>query len=143
MGHTAENDVEIKFLPDCPQPIENGCSNIRVGEIVNFTATIKPVRCLSGDETRIIKIKPKGIDEVLTIKLTVPCTCECEKSGHVDFENNSQECSSAGNLECGVCDCNPERFGRKCECDKQSSLSDKVEGCKANPNDTSVCSGLY
>lgn len=137
------NEVEIKYSSNCPKPKENGCSNIHVGEIINFTASIRPIKCQNaGAFPQIIKIKPEGIGESLEIELEVLCECPCEKPNNPDFFPQSSECTKQGDLRCGVCSCNPGRFGRNCECDSTTSNTDDVSDCKQNINDTEICSGL-
>ncbi|KAK4879184.1 hypothetical protein RN001_007330 [Aquatica leii] len=137
------NDVEIKYSSTCLRPKENGCSNIHVGEIINFTASIKPLQCQpKGARPQLIKIKPEGIDETLEIELTVACDCACEQSGHPDFVLKSSNCTDQGDLKCGICNCYPGRFGRNCECDSSMSNTDDISVCKQNANSTEICSGL-
>ena len=64
------------------------------------------------------------------------CECACEQNA----ELGSSECNGQGNYTCGVCMCNPERYGEKCECDAQTQADDSL--CK-QPNSTNpdvVCS---
>lgn len=140
MRDNSGSDVEIKYIPSCSKPIPNGCSNIHVGEIVNFTAVIKPLKCPADGKPKIIKIKPGAVDEDLTLVLEVLCDCECQRKNHSDYVENAAECTSEGSLECGVCKCNPGRFGRNCECDKETSVSNDVSACKAS-NESEICSG--
>ncbi|KAF5269170.1 hypothetical protein FQR65_LT02470 [Abscondita terminalis] len=137
------NDVEIKYSSTCSKPKENGCNNIHVGEIISFTATIKPLQCQpQGSPPQLIKIKPEGIDESLDIELTVACHCGCEQSGHSDYIQKSSNCTDQGDLKCGICSCYPGRFGRNCECDSNTSNTDDVSACKQNENSTEICSSL-
>lgn len=137
------NEVEIKYSSTCSKPKENGCSNIHVGEIIDFTATIRPLQCQKpGSSPQLIKIKPEGIVESLEIELTVTCECPCEYNYHPDFISQSSNCTNQGDLKCGVCSCNPGRFGRNCECDRTTSITDDVTDCKPNENTTEICSGL-
>lgn len=129
----------MKYSSNCPKPKENGCTNVHVGETINFTASIRPLKCQSGSQ--IIKIKPEGIDESLEVELEVICDCPCEKPGHSDFSQQSKECTGEGDLKCGVCSCYPGRFGRNCECDSSTSTTDDVSACKQHENDTEICSG--
>lgn len=69
MTDDSGNDIEIKYTANCPKVDAYGCTDVHVGEIVNFTAHITPLRCFSGSKT--IKIKPEAINEFLEIHLTV------------------------------------------------------------------------
>lgn len=142
MNDNSSTDVEIKYSSNCPKPIQNGCSNIRAGEIVNFTAIIKPLKCSGDTNTKTIRIKPEAVDESLIVELEVICDCDCERPDHPDYQADAEECATQGSLQCGVCSCNQGRFGRNCECDKETSVSNDVSSCKVNKNDSVVCSGL-
>ena len=57
--------------------------------------------------------------------------CECEKPGSFGYEENSPLCSGVGTYKCGLCNCPPDLFGRKCEClaDNFSFRADLEAGC--------------
>ncbi|KAJ8954366.1 hypothetical protein NQ318_011039 [Aromia moschata] len=139
----ASDDVDIKFSTNCKSPRPNGCSNVHVGEIVDFTATIQPLDILecsaSGPTKRIISIKPDALDESLIIELDVICNCPCSSSNDSTYRPNSRECSGHGDLECGICKCDPGRFGRSCQCDSSSSLSEDTTNCQKNEK-SEICS---
>lgn len=48
-------------------------------------------------------------------------------------ERNSAKCSNGqGTLECGICTCNPGRYGRECECDEaEVSSKQSLTLCRA------------
>ncbi|KAL3282738.1 hypothetical protein HHI36_005907 [Cryptolaemus montrouzieri] len=134
--------VQIELTSNCTTPIKNGCSDIHVGEVVNFTASIKPLSCAGYNGKPItISFKPAGIDESLTIELDLICGCDCEVPGNSNYFPNSANCSGLGEMVCGVCKCSPGRYGSQCECDGQHSHSLNETDCVQNPGD-SVCSGL-
>ncbi|KAF5304468.1 hypothetical protein FQA39_LY09664 [Lamprigera yunnana] len=138
MEDNSENDIEIKYSSTCSKPKENGCSHISVGEIINFTATIKPLRCQQkGLYPRIIKIKPTGLVESLEIELTVACDCLCEQPDHPNYVKNSEKCSFRGDTKCGVCSCHHTHFGKNCECGGTEDVSD----CVRNTSTAEICSG--
>ncbi|KAL3282739.1 hypothetical protein HHI36_005908 [Cryptolaemus montrouzieri] len=139
--NSTEN-VEIKLTSNCTKPIKNGCSDIHVGEIVNFTASIKALSCAGYNGTPItISFKPAGIDESLTIELDLICGCDCEVPRNPYNFPNSANCSGFGDMVCGVCNCLPGRYGSQCECDGQHSHTLNETNCIQMPGDP-VCSGL-
>lgn len=142
ISSNSSNDVEVKISSTCPHPKANGCTNIHVGEIVNFTATIKPLECSKGSNHKTITIKPEALDESITIDLEVLCDCGCEATNSQFFIPKSDKCSTNGTLKCGVCDCDFGFFGKSCECSTETSQSNDDTTCKPNKNDTTVCSGL-
>jgi len=56
---------------------------------------------------------------------------------------NSINCSSQGNLQCGVCDCNADWYGELCQCQRNSAIPVQLNenACRMN-NNSAVCSGL-
>jgi integrin beta 1 len=138
----SSSDVEVKISSTCPHPKANGCTNIHVGEIVNFTATITPLACTKGSTRKTISIKPEALDESIIIDLEVLCDCDCESPSSKFYKKKSPSCSSSGTLKCGVCDCDSGSYGKKCECNGESSDSTDITNCKLNQNDTVICSGL-
>lgn len=136
------DNIEVQLSSNCTTPKINGCSDIHVGEIINFTATIKPLTCTGyKGEPISIMLKPDGIDENLTIEIDLICGCDCEKRESPHFIEKSNKCSNAGDLTCGVCACAPGRYGTHCECDGEQANSYNETNCIERPG-ASVCSGL-
>ena len=100
ISSNSSNDVEVKISSTCPHPKANGCTNIHVGEIVNFTATIKPLECSKGSNHKTITIKPEALDESITIDLEVLCDCGCEATNSQFFIPKSDKCSTNWTLKC-------------------------------------------
>ncbi|KAJ8947984.1 hypothetical protein NQ314_008519 [Rhamnusium bicolor] len=138
----ATDDIDVKFSLACKSSIPNGCTNVHVGEIVNFTATIQPRECLTNKQTKkIISIKPEALDESIIVELDVTCECSCSSIIDKTYVENATACSGKGDLECGICKCLPGRFGRNCQCDSSSSISEDTTNCKINEQ-SEICSGL-
>ncbi|EFA03618.2 integrin beta-PS [Tribolium castaneum] len=137
ISSNSSSDIEVKITSTCSHPKINGCTNIHIGEIVNFTAIIKPLQCTKGSNKHVITVKPEALDESIVIDLEVLCDCDCSSQAL-----DPQKCSNSGALRCGVCDCDPGFFGKTCECNKKTSDSADVSLCKASKNDTRICSGL-
>lgn len=138
----ATSDIEVKISSTCPNSTINGCSNIQVGKTVDFTATIKLLKCTKNSTRKTIAIKPQGLNESIIVDLEMICDCDCESSDSKYHIPKSVNCSLSGTLKCGVCECDDGRFGKKCECNKTSSFSTDETNCKINKNDTKICSGL-
>ncbi|XP_072041175.1 integrin beta-1-A-like [Amphiura filiformis] len=82
-------------------------------------------------------VKPYGLKDALVIATEVICSCECEEKGIP----NSDLCSDGnGTFACGVCYCNPNRYGKECECDVESGTGEGYENCRSS-NSTLICSG--
>jgi protocadherin alpha len=61
--------------------------------------------------------------------LHVMCECDCELEPIA--KPNSSECSHFGTSACGVCECDSNRFGKRCECDGDDAIKqDMLDQCK-------------
>ncbi|XP_022914249.2 integrin beta-PS-like [Onthophagus taurus] len=129
----ASKSVDITYKSSCGQ--DNSCTNIHIGDVINFTATIKPTECKS----EVIQLKPEGVAESVLINLTVICECECEKPGHSGFIPSSPKCSGKGSEVCGVCQCDQGYFGNTCECDNNKIININTTVCQKDEN-SPVCS---
>lgn len=139
----ATDDVDVKFSSTCRHLKPNGCDNVHVGEFIDFTATIQPRECSSkGQNKRVISIKPEALHERLIVELDILCDCPCSSSTDSSYQANSSECSSSGDLQCGICKCAPGRFGRNCQCDNSAFSSEGSVNCKMNEQ-AEICSGKF
>ncbi|XP_050510420.1 integrin beta-PS isoform X2 [Diabrotica virgifera virgifera] len=135
----ATDEVDVTFSSSCGTGHTNRCSNVTVGQIIDFTATIELRQCpQDGQKTKIIAIQPDGINESLMIELNLLCDCPCSET---NIEQNSGKCNGTGALTCGVCDCPPGKSGKFCECDllTQSKVENVTKCMKEGSNE--VCSG--
>ncbi|XP_044751407.1 integrin beta-PS-like [Coccinella septempunctata] len=136
------DNIDVKLTSNCSHPKDRGCSDIHVGEVVNFTATIKPLTCTGyNGEPITIVLKPEGIDENVTIEIDLTCGCACERPSSPYFVRKSEKCSRAGDLVCGACSCPAGRYGSQCECDGEDSHSYNETSCIEKPG-ALACSGL-
>lgn len=136
----ATDDVDVKFSSTCQTSKPNGCGDVHVGEIVNFTATIQPRECSKNGQKKIISIKPEALHESFLIELDILCDCPCSSPNDNSYQANSTECSGRGDLQCGICKCAAGRFGRNCQCDNSASFSEDTANCKMN-DQAEICSG--
>ncbi|KAH9500862.1 Integrin beta-1, partial [Bulinus truncatus] len=144
--------VDITFYSKCKSDSvakeTSVCENLEISDSVEFNVTLRvdneicKLKNENGQVDRQVIIDAVGLNEQLVINLNVACGCECERPDHEI--PNSDKCNAGnGTFECGVCNCNVGRYGRKCECDEsQISSADSLKQCKDPArNDSQVCSG--
>lgn len=141
---TANSFIKVNYFSFCLGDVEkqtDTCDNIALGGNVSFTAHIELISCppeakeWSGE----FQIHPVGLNEAVTVRYHLICQCDCEKS--IYQEVNSKNCSGKGTLECGICSCHENRYGKNCECDgKENKTNYNNEPCFRG-NDTFECSG--
>lgn len=103
--------INIRYEASCANYTEKVCKQIRAGEVIHFTATIKVLECSGDVLEQVVQIKPDGVNEALLVRLKVQCSCDCEKADNAS--PSAAECSNAGTLQCGVCSCNAGSVGNK------------------------------
>nr|XP_023020007.1 integrin beta-PS-like [Leptinotarsa decemlineata] len=132
------SEVDLKFTSNCDSDISDTCKNVRVGQILEFTATIQVRQCpTNGNNKQFIAIRPAALNESLIVELDMLCECPCS----LNATKKSDQCSNQGDLICGVCSCPAGRNGRICECDNSAGLSEDTSRCQMEgTNET--CSGL-
>ncbi|XP_037934909.1 integrin beta-PS-like isoform X1 [Teleopsis dalmanni] len=148
MKDNATSNVKITYHSAC---LNNGtavptakCDDIKVGQLVYFTAQISVTSCPADprDWKQTIQIYPVGLNESLIIDLELLCSCPCEKPGSIGYETNSAYCNGHGTYMCGICECDESYVGRNCECSVTDAHSHKESdiGCRAG-NSTQDCNG--
>ncbi|XP_076966925.1 integrin beta-7 [Tamandua tetradactyla] len=134
--------VHISYESHCGGPEEKGeageqgqCNQVRINQTVNFWVTFQATSCLQGPHN--LSFRALGFSEELRVELHTLCDCDCN-----DTQAQAPYCSDGGDLQCGVCHCNPGRMGRLCECSEaELSSRDLESGCRV-PNGTGpLCSG--
>ncbi|CAG9534098.1 unnamed protein product [Cercopithifilaria johnstoni] len=117
------------------------CPNVSIGEKIEFFAKVSLNECKSGGDIAV-SIGAYGYQTVSAMYITPFCGCECEKVQNQ--ERKSPLCYGAGDLICGVCECQPGKGGSHCECDLKEhgvSTAQELENkCQKTPNDF-ICSG--
>ncbi|XP_012529707.2 integrin beta-PS isoform X2 [Monomorium pharaonis] len=148
---TAPKMIDVKYFSRCLNKTgelleRQECGGLRVGNIIEFEIVLKVVECPKDpkDWYQTMQIKPRGLNESLTIDVEIICDCPCEKPGHPGYQPNAKECKHKGTSACGVCSCNPGFYGKQCECkgsdvgvDKSISMND----CKPDNQTAEICSG--
>ncbi|XP_040208570.1 integrin beta-1-A isoform X2 [Rana temporaria] len=135
--------VTINYKSFCKNGVigtgENGrkCSNISLGDQVEFEIGVTAHKCPKKDQTESIKIKPLGFTEEVEILLKFICECDCQESGTPD----SPECHYGnGTFECGACRCNEGRIGKQCECSTEQVSSEDMDAQCRKENSSEICS---
>ncbi|KAG8573529.1 hypothetical protein GDO81_012447 [Engystomops pustulosus] len=135
--------VTINYKSFCKNGVigtgENGrkCSNISLGDQVQFEISVTAHKCPKKDQTESIKIKPLGFTEEVEILLKFICECDCQQSGTPD----SPDCHHGnGTFECGACRCNEGRIGKKCECSTEQVSNEDMDAQCRKENSSEICS---
>ncbi|XP_072268760.1 integrin beta-1 isoform X2 [Pyxicephalus adspersus] len=135
--------VTINYKSFCKNGVigtgENGrkCSNISLGDQVEFEISVTAHKCPKKGTIDPIKIKPLGFTEEVEILLKFICECDCQESG----TPNSQECHYGnGTFECGACRCNEGRIGKQCECSTEQVSSEDMDAQCRKENSSEICS---
>lgn len=141
----ATSNVQLTYHSACmneKRKETNICGGLKVGSTVDFDIDIEVKSCpkRASEYNQTIQIYPVGLNETLLIDLEMICECDCEKPWNI--EEHSPKCSGHGTLVCGICQCDPFRYGKHCECDaKETDPAKDIMNCYKNKNDTRVCSG--
>ncbi|XP_045460964.1 integrin beta-PS-like [Harmonia axyridis] len=134
-------NIKVDIIPHCKKQKGNGCDGVKLGEVVNFTASITLLNCADNTSTpTAISIKPSGIDESLILEVNTICGCECESKTDKTYQKNSPECGGDGDLACGLCKCKEGHYGSKCECTGTSDEETKEKDCREGP-ESKICTG--
>ncbi|XP_022079781.1 integrin beta-1-B-like [Acanthaster planci] len=137
----APTNITVAYTAHCLNgqvtPGSRECSDLKLGNTVNFTLSITATTC-PEERVKTFNVRPIGFSEELTVTVEVVCDCDCEAQKVI----NSDKCSMGnGTLECGTCKCNPGRYGQDCECSSDDAdLGDNDSSCRAG-NSSIVCSG--
>ncbi|CAI5673896.1 integrin beta-1a isoform X1 [Oreochromis niloticus] len=135
--------VEIEYKSQCKNGVVNDkddgrkCSNISIGDEVNFNITVTSKGCPNDGKSETIKIKPLGFTEEVEIILNFICDCQCQNN---DVVKKSEKCSLNGTFECGACRCFEGRVGRNCECSSNDMATDDMDQTCRKDNSTDICS---
>ncbi|GFS35725.1 integrin beta-PS [Nephila pilipes] len=140
-----DTNIKLSYYSSClggKKEQTNICRGLKVGQNVTFEVDLEYAFCPQDPKewTQTFHIFPVGLHDQLTITLEMMCECECEQRGNEEV--NSPKCSEGnGTFECGICNCNAQRYGKECECD--ASDTDpflEVKGC-FNGDESRPCSG--
>jgi len=142
MSDDSPKEIVVKYKVDesCLKPSEDKdfCQEVKAGQTYGFTASLTAVSCpdkKDWDKKHTFTITAPGLGKV-EVEVELICECECEKSG----EDNSAKCKNHGTYKCGICYCNPGRFGEICECDEKTQADDSKCKQANSTNPDVVCS---
>lgn len=137
MKDTSSDAVQIVYHSSClggKDPSQtNKCDGLKVGDVVEFTAEITLKECPKDPNNwkQTFTIYPVGISENLVVEVEMICDCPCEHAGHHAYDDSAMVCNGQGISACGVCLCNPGRFGKGCECSAHGGVSlEQERGCR-------------
>ena len=81
-------NCHVKINPNCQSKSGNACLNVELGNPVEFEMEVTLKSC----KEEIIKVKPVGMNEELTIEVEPLCTCPCTQDvvqdDTVSFKNS-------------------------------------------------------
>ncbi|XP_046961775.1 integrin beta pat-3-like [Vanessa cardui] len=126
--------MQLILDQDCSR--DNECE-LKHNQSVELTGTLTITSCPPKNDYKYnVEIGPRMLNEKLKIEVDIYCQCDCEKPGRgID---NSDMCNNAGTYQCGICNCDSDRYGSTCQCNGIST--DDEDQCKKN-NQTLPCSG--
>ena len=141
MKDNAPSFIKVNYYSKClgkKRTLTSKCDGLKVGTIVTFEIEILATSCpvLSKDWKQSFKIYTVGINETLTVDLELLCSCPCEETG----EKNSNACKGYGTLQCGICKCNNNYYGRFCDC-ANSDPNKNQHQCRPDNVTDIDCSG--
>ncbi|KAJ0181644.1 hypothetical protein K1T71_002366 [Dendrolimus kikuchii] len=128
--------IDLILEQDCKSSTQSNCKITPAQPIVTIPATLKVNSC-PKEKFHKLEIGPRSASDILTINLEIDCECECEKKNALV----SPKCNNAGFYQCGVCKCNTGSYGDDCGCSGTFSAAEYFNKCRANQNDTNLCSG--
>eukprot|EP00794_Sanderia_malayensis_P011259 gene11259-12439_t len=131
--------LNVKFQAKCgnkrPWADKDGCTEIDLGEEVQFNVTVEATACSKSlKNVQSFGIKTSFDDVNVNLKLV--CDCECDDPLY-DVKS-ANICNSRGTLKCGKCVCDPTYTGRFCQCTEM--MNEDKSKCRIGGTG-SVCSG--
>ncbi|KAL9966542.1 hypothetical protein ACROYT_G024630 [Oculina patagonica] len=134
---TAPEGVKVNYTAYCPDGKQVGsktCANVQIGQKVSFEVSVTVEDCNLKEKSFSLVTPFGNVD----INLDFICSCQCEKD--VNTEESSPHCSGNGTLTCGLCKCDKDWAGRKCQCPEETKL-EQSQCIKDNTTDAQMCSG--
>ncbi|XKL66192.1 hypothetical protein PGB90_009612 [Kerria lacca] len=145
-SHLGEH-LKLKYYSKCLNSIEspltetNKCNGLKINNTLEFEIDIEQISCPTkkADMNHQFFIWPVGVDERVTVNVSMQCDCECEKQEHRLYEKNSTTCSNHGTLKCGVCECDSGYSGNNCSCPYNENEM-KTDNCRPHDEASILCS---
>ncbi|KAK3862713.1 hypothetical protein Pcinc_031448 [Petrolisthes cinctipes] len=148
LSDNSGSEFRMEYSAQCTDggpllPNTASCSGVQPGDNIKFHLNITANECPSDGATRYVEVQT--LQDKLVLEIDFECSCSCDSVEH--NIPKSENCSESGTLVCGVCRCDTDFRGEKCQCSNKyvdgSDLSDSqddLERC-INPNDGKICSG--
>ncbi|CAK9831191.1 Integrin beta-PS [Anthophora retusa] len=151
MTDNAPSIIDVKYFSRClDEKAElkerQECGGLRVGNVVEFEVVLQATECPENPNEwqKSMQIKPRGINESLTIEVNITCDCPCERPGYPGYTAAAKDCRENGFLACGICFCNDGFYGKQCECKGNAARAMSAAAmaeCKSNNETGEICSG--
>ncbi|KAG9349155.1 hypothetical protein JZ751_029478 [Albula glossodonta] len=130
--------VKVTYTSDCTnggQPSSTGvCDKVKINQEVKFYVTVKADECM---DSKSFLISALGFREKINVTVTTRCKCECDERQ----TENHEYCNRQGNLTCGICSCNSDSVGQRCEC-KLGGRDESILRAECQRDNGTECSGL-
>lgn len=147
LSDNSSEHLKISYYSSClsgQRKQTNLCLGFTVDDQINFDIEVELLSCPQKMEKyrEIIRIAPMGLNEGLILEVEMLCSCDCQEESRKEII--SPRCNRRGSYECGICVCNPDSYGQKCECSSEDLNTIKSdENCRTinNRNETTICSG--
>ncbi|KAJ8282574.1 hypothetical protein COCON_G00050930 [Conger conger] len=128
VSHTHIEGLNISYTSECGKgqksSVRGACSIPEKSDKFSLNVTVSSDSCL---EPQSLQFQLLGSQDRLSVELKSACRCQCA---------DASSCGYAGKLRCGVCSCDPGRFGTTCECS-----ADQSDAPCRNGEGSPVCSG--
>ncbi|XP_065896457.1 integrin beta-1-like [Dysidea avara] len=124
LSFSTPEGVSIEIQPLCNQTDGSACTGIQRNETVEFNVSVTVTDC-----TKLKSLRQNILLEYAFLTVSVPielealCDCDCT----ANRGERSGNCSNHGDIECGRCQCDDDRFGRFCECEFASGADRSVD----------------
>ena len=109
----------------------SSCDGLRIKEKVDFEVELTLTKCPEkGQSIKPIIINAQGLGERVVVNVDAICDCDCEKKQ--EQTGVSDYCNKRGKVVCGICECDPQYYGNKCECstlDSDTAKGNNISSC--------------
>ncbi|KAK4323390.1 hypothetical protein Pmani_005908 [Petrolisthes manimaculis] len=146
LSDNSSSELRMEYSVQCEtngtlQYNTDSCSEVQPGNNITFYLNVTAKECPMDGETRYIEVNT--LQDKLVLEIDFVCSCSCDTvSQNIPRSDN---CSGNGTMVCGVCHCEDQYRGEKCQCrSDDTETSESVQDatrCKADPDKDEVCSG--
>ncbi|XP_071017109.1 integrin beta-7-like [Oncorhynchus clarkii lewisi] len=146
--HGAPSGLDVTYRSHCtpaegdntPWQRRGECMNVKLNQQVDFTVSLN-ISMSEGEclkEKKQFFLKLQGISETLKVSVETLCDCDCH-----DREQQSTHCNEKGTLNCGICSCDEDHLGQRCECEQPKDMisADSMDTTCRQDSSPLLCSG--